>query len=82
MGGGEAAAGAGDGVAGGGDPVRGAGDGVADGCIATVGDATGVGVGDAFSSLARRRIRSLTKELTDEIAVSTRWMAAVLPEYP
>ena len=77
------AAGAAGGIGGDGDTV-GAADGVADGgdAAVVVGDAAGAaGVGDAFSSLACGEIRSRTKDFTDEIAVSTRWIAAFW-EYP
>jgi len=54
-------------VAGGADAVAGAPDGVVD------------GVGGAVASLDCRKMCSLTKELTDDIALSTLWRTAAMP---
>jgi hypothetical protein len=68
------------------DAAAGAADGVADGGdgAAAGGDEIGAGdVGGAVVSLDRGKIFSLTKELTDDIAVSALWRtAAMLSELP
>jgi hypothetical protein len=66
-------------VAGGADAVAGAAGGVADGGDATAAGGDGIGaagVGGAVASLDRRKICSLTKELTDDIALSALWRTA------
>ena len=73
-------------VAGGAAAVAGAVDGFADGGegAAAEGDGIGAGgVGGVAASLDFRKICSLTKELTDDIALSARWRTAVTPsKYP
>ena len=67
-GGADAAAGSADGVADGGDGAAAGGDGIGAG-----------GVGSAVASLDCRKICSLIKELTDEIALSALWRTAAMP---
>ena len=66
--------------------MAGAADGVADAGegAAAGGDGIGAGgVGGAVASLDCRKICSLTKELTDDTALSARWRTVVTPsKYP
>jgi hypothetical protein len=69
-------------VAGGAGAAAGAADGVADGGEGAVagGDGMGaVGVGVAAASLERRKMRSLTKELTDDITPTALSRMAATP---
>src|SRR6266852_8896344 len=71
-------------VAGGADAVAGAPDGVADGGDGAAAGGDGIGAGGvAVASLDCRKMCSLTKELTDDIALSTLWRTAATPsKYP
>jgi len=66
--------------------VAGAADGVGDGADGAAAEGDGVGtagVGVAVASLDCRKMCSLTKELTDDIALSMLWRTAATPsKYP
>jgi|SRR5450631_2011535 hypothetical protein len=73
-------------LAGGADAAAGAADGVADGGDGAAAGGDGIGardVGGAVASLDCRKICSLIKELTDDIALSALWRTAAMPsEFP
>src|SRR5450631_2844187 len=74
------------GPAGAADAGAGAADGVADGGDGAAAGGDGIGardVGGAVASLDCRKICSLIKELTDDIALSALWRTAAMPsEFP